>query len=1514
MWHSIIRPIAGLLVLSVPVSAQAAVGRTPTTFDVSPSGEASYSIPIFAPSGTHGMTPALSLTYSSRGGSGWIGEGWAIGGYSVISRCVQTWAQDGAPRNVRLDYSDRYCLDGNRLRLVSGSHGGDGAEYRTEIETFARVKSVGAAGNGPASFEVELKNGLKYVYGATEDSRIQSLGVLSVRSWAVNRISDRAGNAILFSYTEDATNGSYRIANVRYTENLAQGLSAAYMVEFVYETQPPGEIDSGYLGGSLIRDVTRLTRVDVTHNAGLVRRYNVTYEPGLSNTGKSRVQSIQECAGSGGTDCLPATTFAYQNGTIGVGNQVSSGVSVAASWMPLDVNGDGRSDVVYSSSATCGSGVWMVMFANSSGGFNAPVNSGITSTNCGQAIPIDYNADGLEDFLVPYSGGTWWVVQGTTSGLSGPVNTGVAATGAGGNARAMDINGDGLDDLVFAIVTGTTHSVQAQLRVWGGTFGAPGYLYGPLSAPFTIIGPVFAVSQFASKTRSPDFNGDGLSDFVVHVREADGEPGVFFHNWYAVLAGGAGTVWLGNFNTAGGPYWPDLNGDGCSDAVYTYNNFWRYRFSGCLGLGAEQTGPIMSSAILQTQAAVFDWDNDGYDDIVGRSTTTFTWHYMRSTGESLSAPVDSVVSASPASAPFSGDANGDGLDDLVYPASSNVWAYTPHAGVKPDLLQTATDGYGNVVTFNYAALPNANYTKYADAVFPEQDYQGALYVVNSLSASNGLGGSFTRSFHYYGARLHRQGRGLEGFYARYEHDSRNGVYAYQYFNRAFPYTGTDFQRDSHQPGGTTIQLATNSWTAHSYGAGFETRYLPFVQSSAVHSYEVGGMFNGALVRSISVSSSVDAATGTLYDSTTTMSEPVSANGVQSGASYVARTHHPLANLFNDYVNWCFGRPGVTQQINSHNLYGGGAQTRQVNTSWNGAFCRPTQHQVQPGDPQWHVTVDLGYDGYGNLNNQTVTGIAMPARTTSSVWAAPGSFPTSISRPVSAIFSETTQMGWNYALGVQASETDPNGIATSWQHDTFGRRTLETRADGTDTVTTYNDCASFGCQGPNNKLLVIEQMRDTADSVINDQSTYFDKFDRAFVTTTRQLSGSYDRNEIAFDALGRISQRNAPCWWASCTYYWTTYQYDLLNRPTQESRPVSDSDPTIQTSSMYYEGATTRTVDAQGKQKTIVVSALGAPARSTDHAGYYQSFDYDPFGNSIRVTDSSGNTLQSATYNIRGARLTLSDLDAGNWTYLPNALGELASQTDANAKTTSFTWDFQSRPLTRVFPEGGGSITSTWSWGQSAAARNIGQLASTQISGTGLTTYGEALTFDSLGRFAQTQVTEGSNAYNVEVGYSPTTGFLDTLTYPTSTAGYRLKLQYEYQSGQLLRVKDFNAPTTVYWQGNATDARGLITDETLGNGLRTTKSFDLITGSIDYIRTGPGGGTSVQTLSYLFDKVGTLPQRQDGNQSLTENFFYDDLYRLDYSTLNSLTNLNVDYDALGNITFKSDVGSYTYHAT
>lgn len=132
----------------VATDSEAAIGRTRGFAAVSDSGQATYSIPLYTPPGTNGLTPSLSLNYSSNAGNGIFGNGWSLAGLSGISRCSSTWSQDGVTREPRNDNFDLFCLDGQKLRLVSGVYGQSGSTYRTEIESFARITANGSPATG----------------------------------------------------------------------------------------------------------------------------------------------------------------------------------------------------------------------------------------------------------------------------------------------------------------------------------------------------------------------------------------------------------------------------------------------------------------------------------------------------------------------------------------------------------------------------------------------------------------------------------------------------------------------------------------------------------------------------------------------------------------------------------------------------------------------------------------------------------------------------------------------------------------------------------------------------------------------------------------------------------------------------------------------------------------------------------------------------------------------------------------------------------------------------------------------------------------------------------------------------------------------------------------------------------------------------------------------------------------------------------------------------------------------
>ncbi len=118
-------------------------------------GVAGYAIKIAVPPGRAGMAPALSLGYSSNGGDGHEGVGWSLGGFSAIYRCPATQASDGYTAGTTFSTTDRFCLDGAKLMLSSGTYGSAGSVYHAEVNGFAKVVAHGSQGNGPDYFTLK---------------------------------------------------------------------------------------------------------------------------------------------------------------------------------------------------------------------------------------------------------------------------------------------------------------------------------------------------------------------------------------------------------------------------------------------------------------------------------------------------------------------------------------------------------------------------------------------------------------------------------------------------------------------------------------------------------------------------------------------------------------------------------------------------------------------------------------------------------------------------------------------------------------------------------------------------------------------------------------------------------------------------------------------------------------------------------------------------------------------------------------------------------------------------------------------------------------------------------------------------------------------------------------------------------------------------------------------------------------------------------------------------------------
>lgn len=1486
--------------------AQTLVGRTAGEASVSAAGSARYVVPLVLPSGTNGLAPSLAIAYDSRGGNGLLGAGFHLAGFSAIERCARTLAQDGSLGAVALDFTDRYCLDGKRLRVTAGAYGAAGSQYQTEVEEFSRVTAVGQAGNGPASFRVEGSEGLIYEYGSTADSRIEASGTATPRVWALNRVRDRSGNYIDFVYAEDATGGGYRPSRIDYTGNSQTGASAYYAVRFHYEPRPAADVLSGYVGGTPVGESLRLDRIDVQHygSSSVVRRFDVSYAA-AGGSGRSRLAAVQECSG---TACLPATTFSW--GYYGTGwgwwdVNLGLSASTAATALPGDVDGDGCEDLTYFDST---SGRWQVLRGSTIGYTGPAISVGpVTSAAAPDAISIDVDGDGRRDVFIPgYAlplGPAWqWLhhVSGSSYALT---PTSIAKVSAPGGAMATDIDGDGKEDLVYIKTSAASIFWRRNLTAGGVPAFAPEAVLWTSPEPFAAASLPFGTNpqRFRSIVRRGDFNGDGRGDLLFLARiDCGANPDCSNprSQWHVLVSQGTTLATRAILETAGAPLLGDFNGDGLTDVAHPVQQTdgtlrWQVRFgTGATMVSANQfSAPVVTSIDASTGGAmVVDWDGDGRTDLLYPSGST-AWSYCRSSGTTLEAcqpaafQLDNMTGS-----PLVTDVNGDGLADIVYTAAD--WHYRLHLGDQPDVLATATDGLGNVARFTYSTLADpVVYTPGSGATFPVRGFVAPLPVVSRLTQSDGAGGSFTTSMAYGSARTHAQGRGFLGFARRTALDSRTGLARVDEMLQDpndFDLVGRPSAITVRQSNGSPVNRTTFGWSRYAYGTGYETRRFAYASSVVADRYEL----DGTRVSSTDARNTYDAF-GTLTDRTVTVTEL--AHGSNPGAQHVERVS--LSGVVNDTANWCLGRPASVVVRRSHTLAGGTPIARTTDHAWDYARCRQSQSIAEPATAALRVVTDRAYDTYGNVSAETLTPAGLPARRTIYTWSDAGRFLGSVEAPE----SYRVAASWNPVTAQRVEVRDSNDQATRWSHDAFGRVTQETRPDGTSTTFTRTPCDGASCEWPGARYRVRSTVLAASGTYVRTDDVGFDSLDRQVYARDEQPGGAFSLRIRRYDTRGLLSQESVPGMCCSSPSFWVTHTYDAVGRRIATERATSESVPSVIATRWRYDGLNVAQVDALGRATTMRHDAVGHVLQVVDAAGAGTDYEYDAFGNLTRVRDSAGNETLVG-HNARGFRTSVIDPDAGAWTFEYSALGELLAQANARGQSTRYTYDLLGRPTTRTEPEG----LTTWTWGHSPAARNVGRLSAVTSPG-----FQETYAYDSFGRPSSQSRSVNGTTLVTSYAYDPGTGGLDTLTYPALAGTAPLRLKHVYDRGVLVRLADADNSSTAFWQQDAVDASGQVTAATLGNGVKVASRYDAVTGLLQSRTAGLAASAAYQNLRYSWDSAGNLSERADANRGIAEQFSYDSRDRLDLVQRGGTTLLDLAYDDIGNITFRSDIGNYRY---
>ncbi len=1608
------------ITLCFPVFANQ-VGISNGQFRVNESGNATYNLPIQVAQGRAGVAPKLSLGYSSGNTyEGSVGVGWSVSGLSSISRCPQQPIYDNGNINaVTFTSEDRFCLDGQRLLLKSGTYGAPGSTYYTEIDNFARISAHGGStANGPTYFEVQNKAGETHYYGnpaavtshySGVDAFVEpgghAAGVLA-RSWAIKIVEDAKGNYIKYNYAKDTAAGTFYIDDITYAGwfNGSSHESPFAKVDFVYSDYDKGFM--GFMAGSYVYNNKLLSRIDTLTDNQVYRSYHLDYETSSFMEERTLLTAVQECSNTARTSCFPATTFDWQRPALATSttvevcadepgfedicwdqptttnfsvfpsvSQIATVVSNTDKAQVLDINGDGYSDIVYMADK------WRIKFGPSFA-TTQTIQSSKGKNKLEHVLNIDYDGDGIRDLLMADSASdNWWVLTYDKNAPAGTLcdgssacsshsstgsfymrSLGFQATGLEEEAQIMDVNGDGLEDIVYR----SGSDLKVALNQASGVF-VHSVLYQAVNTIDSFLLNESFTSQSASmKSASAiDINGDGRSDLINKLTETTGGcyvggqlfPGVFSRGecerdilgtWISntstqyrlfVSSGPASAPVLEQRQVIGNASYidalraADFNGDGLTDIAYENNGKWYYRLSnGVQFLPPKEMG-LSTNDSRKYLTYFIDINNDGRADVLNASSTS-NWAIYFSKPTPASEYIAFVYRGNRSFEQDStfrfGDSNGDGKLDMLSGKNGTWKEYTSREGIKEFVINRITNGFGVETDIQYKPMTNSSvYPMKAsdfDTSIDTFSPVSGMQVVSRVTSQINTGSSVGVSYQYGGLLVHKKGRGSLGYQMLRTTDEQTGVITETQYNQST--TGTSDFAKAKMPvytqqsrSGRLLMTASNTLAVRSTSQG---GWLPYISSSNENKYIYNSNGTNTWVSNSQTSNQYDA-WGNLTDSSITVTDK------RNNHSLVTSTVHD----FGTANQQMYGRLQSTTV--TKNRTGQPSISRKTNFTYNSDNLLHTSvvspDEAYTRDPDLNpvagarLTTTYSYDKYGNKTsiavngNSTVTGSAQ-TRTTTTNYESRGRFVNYTQNALGErlTFKYNGVAAASHAGGILSSVTEvsPNGLSSTSNLNAFGQVTSTVNSTGnTTTINRY-----FGGSSVASGAHYYESHNIAGAP---NQEIYYDRWGREVGKRVQGFNGNWILTRSSYDSRGRQYRSYEP---GSSTEY-TQFAYDDLDRVNLITRPNGA------TVSQSVNGLTVSNTNELGQTSKTTDNAFGETESTEDAIGNTVTFGYDSFGNLLTATtvaDGQSSVVLSY-YDKWGRKYKTDDPVKGVWYYSYNAFGELYTQTTARGHQFTFSYDALGRKIRSYEPNEG---TLCWIYGTSAAAKSIGKLvtskkyagANVNCSSTASADITKTFTFDTKGRAKDviTDIKESGvvKTYSQSQTYDTYSRPLVT-TYPTGTSAMSVKNLYN-STGYLSQLKN-NVTGQALKTINSMDNRLQVTGVTYGNGVTETNTFYADTGWLHTRNVG-----TINQLTMQYDAMGNVTSRESdynatgGSRShFTESYQYDNLNRLEGRTFSLSANGNplpqdfksnhtYTYDGWGNFTYKSGAGYYRYDAS
>ena len=814
---------------------------------------------------------------------------------------------------------------------------------------------------------------------------------------------------------------------------------------------------------------------------------------------------------------------------------------------------------------------------------------------------------------------------------------------------------------------------------------------------------------------------------------------------------------------------------------------------------------------------------------------------------------------------------------------------------------------GHETTIEYAFTGDSEvYTPGAEAEYPVIPYEAPRCLVKKIHRSNGQGGLFTEQYKYEKARAHTEGLGFIGFEKITKTDVTRGIESITDY-------GLDAEFFVSYPSVQTTKLVNGPIIEQTFNEYIiQSTTVPKDTTTNLQTYS--GRLKYYFVRPVEMKTySYELKTNETesynYKGTYTKYGPFDTYGNPSSIVteyedfsntkteiFRKSTQHTYApadtlNNFNTLkFNWILGRltisstefeaPGVDKITkksefsyyppDSVNKYGMLFEEREY--KYNSDFVLTTKR--------------YSHDKYGNITTSTFTAeecTSCATITDTTKYTDDGRFIDELINPMGhkTIKEYDSQLA---TLRFERFETDESHLLTTeYRYDGFGRLEKGIAPDGTISASALRWVEPGDPQAPANSVYYSWQQTSGKPAV----KVYYNSLGMELRSVTDGFNNILVYVDSHYNEKGQLWKKSAPYNPLAETPKYAENTYDRAGRVKTTKVPDDNAGDAITTN--IYNGFTISTTNALNQTNSKTLNAAGWTVKSTDNSGNSVIHTYYADG-AVKSTEVEGfeKTRREYKYDNAGNPEEYKDASQGTIKYVYNAYGQIKTEINANNDTTTYNvYDKLGRLRLKTTPEG----TFSYYYDQ----QKNGLLDYVEGPGN-IVSY----TYDDFLRpISETETdTIGNETFVTSYEYDE----LGRLLHQIYPSGYKVRNTYTY-NGYPLAIIDTEDGKKL-WEAKNMNARGQYAEVNAGDIKQTFEYYEK-SGRIWKIKA-----EGLQSNVYAWDKGGNLKIRNTlkGRQ---ENFLYDNLNRLKEVYHNYQLSFSYRYDALGNITHKSDVGDYTY---